>query len=128
MPRMPARIAAIALCLGALALTGCTDGNGNPLFPASTGFGGSGSSLQIALNANPSSRYVSAGQSVTLSVSASGGSGLSYSWSATGGSLSSSSSNPVVWTAPSSAGDYVVQVSVGNGSDEASGAIRFTVQ
>jgi hypothetical protein len=127
MCRSLVRFIATLACLAAGTLTGCVDGNAMGIAPAATG---SGMGLTINVNENPSTRYVTPGQTITLSVSVHnpGGGNVSYSWSATDGFLSSSSGRTVVWTAPSTPGDVNVQVTVSNGNEEAPGGYRFTVQ
>jgi hypothetical protein len=122
------RLIAALACLATGTLTGCVDGPGLGITPASTSFGGSG--LSINTNQNPNTRYVSAGQSVTLSVTVRNpaGGNVQFSWSATDGQLSSTSASTVVWVAPSTPGDVNIQVTVSNGQEEVPGAYRLTVR
>lgn len=118
-----------AACLAAPSLGGCTDLAGVLLSPGGIGSTSSSGGLSIITNADPSSKLVSPGDQVTLSVRVTSGTGsVTYAWSASGGSLSSSSGNPVVWTAPSAPGNYSIQVTVSDGTNEAPGAFGFTVQ
>jgi hypothetical protein len=106
-------------------LTGCTDLNGLVNVPSPVG-----NDISIRLNADPSSRYVAAGASVTLSVDVTNPNGgtVTYAWVANGGQLSSNGGNPVVWTAPSTPGTYTVQVNVSAGAASKPGAVIFIVQ
>jgi len=124
MRRSLARLCFAAMLVG-MPLTGCTDLNGLVNVPLPTGNG-----ISIRLNADPSSSYVAAGSSVTLSVDVTNPTGgvPSYAWTASGGQLSSYGGNPVVWTAPSTPGTYTVQVNVTAAGASAPGAIRFIVQ
>ncbi|MDB5098260.1 MAG: hypothetical protein JWM80_2681 [Cyanobacteria bacterium RYN_339] len=124
MRRSLVRLCFAAALVGA-PLTGCTDLNGLVNVPNPVGNG-----ISIRLNADPSSSYVAADSSVTLSVDVTNPNGgtVSYAWNTNGGSLSSRGGNPVVWTAPSTPGTYTVQVNVTAGGTSAPGAIRFIVQ
>lgn len=119
-----ARLCFVAMLVGA-PLAGCTDLDGLVTVPNPVGNG-----ISIRLNADPSSTYVAPGASVTLSVAVTNPTGgqVVYAWTASGGQLSSSGGNPVVWTAPTGAGTYTVQVNVSAGGSSAPGAIRFIVQ
>jgi hypothetical protein len=115
----------VAAALVGMPLTGCTDLDGLVNVPGPVGSG-----ISIRVNADPSSSYVAAGASVTLSVAVTNPTGgvPTYAWTASGGQLSSTGGNPVVWTAPSTPGTYNVQVYVTAGGSTAPGAVRFIVQ
>lgn len=122
----PRALAVVALV--ALPLTGC-DGAmvlapGGGLSPIGT----TGSSFAItATNVDPSTVNVTAGQSLSLSVTTSRTADR-FSWSATGGQLSSTSGSSVTWTAPSAAGTYRVDVTAYAGAESAPASFRFTVK
>ncbi len=103
------------ILFGVFVLTGCGGGNSGagpqtPTVPANP------SAVEIqSLVASPA--VVQPGESVVLSVSATGGTGsaLTYLWQVASGGLSSLYTNPVTWTAPSTTvGSVLLSVDVTN--------------
>ncbi len=83
-----------------------------------TGIGGSaaGTNRQptiMSFTANPTNT-TSPGQAITFSIDAVDPDNdiLKYTWTATGGTLSTNTGRVVNWTPPSTAGTYIVQVSI----------------
>jgi len=77
-------------------------------------------------------QIVNPGGQVTIQCNATDpdGDNLTYNWTATNGILSSTTTNPVVWTAPSLTGTYVIDVSVRdnyNGSIQGSTSVVVAV-
>jgi hypothetical protein len=93
-------------------------------------FGGCGSTTQVitSLSASPSTVVIGKTASINCQISAASGVTYTYSWNATGGSFSTNFGNPVTWTAPSTAGNYTISVTVsGNDGTTNSASINITV-
>lgn len=125
---MRARLIAtlFALPLMAASLAGCDAGL---LLAPDVGGGSNLSSGGLAItrfDADPSRVQTAPGDTRRLSVEANR-TGTGFTWSATGGALSSYTGGSSTWTAPETPGDYRVDVTARNGSDEAKASFKFTV-
>ena len=67
------------------------------------------------VTANPSPVGVGADSTITCDATDADGDALTYAWAATGGTISPTG-NPATWTAPSTAGDYTITVTVDDGT------------
>ncbi|MDD4178746.1 MAG: PKD domain-containing protein [Candidatus Margulisbacteria bacterium] len=105
-----------AFLIGVLALYGCGD-----VTTTISGLSASPSTVVAGKTASITCA-VSAGTDTTSNVT------YTYSWSATGGSFATSFGNPVTWTAPTTAGIYVITVTVTRSDGNVSSAsINMTV-
>lgn len=117
-----------AVPLLALSLVGCDAA----LLMGPTPVGGgsgivTGGGLAITrFDSDPSRVQTEPGETRRLSVEANR-TGTGFTWSASGGTLSSYTGSSSTWTAPTTPGNYRVDVTARNGSDEAKASFQFTV-
>lgn len=127
--------ALFAVPLLALSLVGCdaallmgpTPVGGGSGIPSGGSTIVTGGGLAITrFDSDPSRVQTEPGETRRLSVEANR-TGTAFTWSASGGTLSSYTGASSTWTAPTTPGNYRVDVTARNGSDEAKASFQFTV-
>lgn len=119
--------ALFAVPLLALSLVGCDAALLMGPTPVGGGSGIVTGGLAITrFDSDPSRVQTEPGETRRLSVEANR-TGAAFTWSASGGTLSSYTGSSSTWTAPTTPGNYRVDVTARNGSDEAKASFQFTV-
>jgi len=80
-----------------------------------------------SLTASPASVVIGNSATILCNAFDEDGNSISYTWSAVSGLLSSTTGSTVLWTAPSAAGTYTINVQVSDGKSSNAGSISILV-